>query len=176
LSGSFIRVTFESFDVEENTWGGGCWDELHVFDGTHVNAPLLGVFCGNTIPGPFSATNADGALTFKFVSDMSVTMAGWKALVECVPLNSTFDLQNTHFFSIFPNPSAGTFTVNFAATDAQDINIIVYNAQGRLVHNEFMKAPSINHHLSLEHLPSGLYVVKLNYNFGSKTQKIVINK
>ena len=88
-----VTVTFTSFLTESN------WDGLYVYDGNSVAAPLIpstnpagygalttpGAYWGNTIPGPFVASNTTGCLTFKFVSDPNVNNPGWIAEVSCNP-------------------------------------------------------------------------------------------
>jgi gliding motility-associated-like protein len=92
--GEIVTVTFTSFSTEAN------WDGLYVYDGNAVNPATLiastnpagnvpgglaGSYWGNTIPGPFTSTTADGCLTFVFRSDGSVTQAGWIANITCSP-------------------------------------------------------------------------------------------
>lgn len=93
VPGEIVTVTFTEFDTETN------WDGLYVFDGDTIGAPqiasnnpannvpggLPGSFWGNTIPGPFSSSSADGCLTFRFRSDGSVNFSGWIANVTCGP-------------------------------------------------------------------------------------------
>lgn len=85
VAGDIVTVTFSEFDIEEN------WDYLFVYDGLDGSAPLIATLTGNTLPGPFSATNIDGALTFNFVSDGSVNYPGWVALIECGPYTEPND-------------------------------------------------------------------------------------
>jgi Zn-dependent metalloprotease len=85
-----VRATFTNFVTEQN------FDFLYVYDGLNVGAPLLGAFTGSTLPPVLTATNADGALTFNFVSDKSVVYAGWNAILSCVvPLPAPIDLRIT---------------------------------------------------------------------------------
>ena len=76
--GGIIEVAFQSFDLESN------YDFLYIFDGTSTSATQIGQYTGNNSPGTVTATNAEGALTFRFTSDVSVTKAGWAAGVSCV--------------------------------------------------------------------------------------------
>src|SRR5690606_6022221 len=71
-AGDAITVTFTQFDLEFA-------DDLYVYDGPDVTSPLLGVFNGTTVPGPFTSSHTTGALTFVFDSDGSVTYEGWEA-------------------------------------------------------------------------------------------------
>ena len=80
-AGSNIIVDFETFDVEDDA---DCdYDWLKIYDGSSTSAPLIDVYCGTGSPGTIEATNDDGALTFEFHSDYSVTRAGWKAMISC---------------------------------------------------------------------------------------------
>ncbi len=76
-SGSFIRMTFNEFSVESS------YDYLYIYDGENTSATQIGTYTGNTSPGTVTATNAAGALTFRFTSDGSVTYPGWSASISC---------------------------------------------------------------------------------------------
>ena len=77
--GAYIEVTFQSFETENN------YDFLYVYDGTSTSAPQIGnQHSGNDSPGTVTATNAAGALTFRFTSDSSVNREGWAAHVRCL--------------------------------------------------------------------------------------------
>jgi PKD repeat protein len=77
-----VQVVFSVFDLEVNS---SCsYDWLKVYDGTSTSATLLGTWCGTNNPGTVIATNAVGALTFQFHSDVSVVGQGWVATLSCV--------------------------------------------------------------------------------------------
>jgi len=78
-AGDAVTATFVSFDLES------CCDDFYVYDGPNTASPLLGVFAGNTPPGPFTSSHASGALTFVFDSDSSITYSGWEANLTCAP-------------------------------------------------------------------------------------------
>lgn len=76
-----IEVSFWSFDVQSNS---GCtYDFLSVFDGSGISSPLIAKYCGTNSPGTVVATNAQGALTFQFHSNASITRPGWKGEISC---------------------------------------------------------------------------------------------
>ena len=75
--GGFIRVAFSQFNTESN------YDYLYIYDGTSTSATLIGQYSGTTSPGTLTATNAEGALTFRFTSDRNTNRAGWVATVSC---------------------------------------------------------------------------------------------
>ena len=92
--GEVVTVTFTAFDTEAT------WDGLYVYNGTGIvpanivasangaaNVPggIPGSYWGNTIPGPFTSSAADGCLTFVFRSDGAVQNPGWVANITCTP-------------------------------------------------------------------------------------------
>ena len=97
------------FSVEEST---GCKnDVLRVYNGSDITAPLIGKFCGSTLPQSILADNNDGALTFRFKTSIAVTSPGWIAKVTCVPTSSTKS-NATIDATLFPNPSHGLTYIN----------------------------------------------------------------
>lgn len=76
--GGILEATFLEFNTESG------YDHLYIFDGTSTNAPSLGQFNGSTSPGTVTATNSEGALTFRFTSDYSVNNSGWVASIHCI--------------------------------------------------------------------------------------------
>jgi hypothetical protein len=86
-----IQVTFNAFDLEQSTFSGTIYDSLIVYNGPDATFPVIGVYSGTTIPGPFVSSDPSGALTFHFSSDVSVTRAGWDADVVCI---STLDVPS----------------------------------------------------------------------------------
>ncbi|MEC4049151.1 T9SS type A sorting domain-containing protein [Flavobacterium sp. SUN046] len=97
-----VTVSFTSFDVESIS------DALYVYNGNSINAPQIpsnitstgGAFWGTTIPGPFTSTSPDGCLTFKFISDSSITKLGWVANVQCSPSPSCQIPYSLHITNI----------------------------------------------------------------------------
>jgi PKD repeat protein len=92
-SGSMIRFTFTSFTSEST------YDYLYIYNGTSTSDPLIGTYNGTTGPGTVTASNASGALTFHWTSDVSVVYAGWSATITCysttVPPVADFTASNT---------------------------------------------------------------------------------
>ena len=82
IPGEMVKVTFTQFDIEVIN------DQMKIYDGTSSQSDLIasanpnGAFWGNTIPGPFTATNPSGCLTFNFISSGTVTRLGWIANAE----------------------------------------------------------------------------------------------
>ncbi|BDX36698.1 hypothetical protein CYCD_00530 [Tenuifilaceae bacterium CYCD] len=77
-----VKVDFQSFNLESG------WDYLYVYDGVNTSSTSLGTYSGTSLPPSFIATNVDGALTFRFFTDVSVVRSGWEANVSCVDPNA----------------------------------------------------------------------------------------
>jgi hypothetical protein len=77
-SGGMLEAVFEEFLLENN------YDFLYIYDGSSTNAPQIGEYTGSNSPEVVTATNSDGALTFRFSSDYGVNMSGWAARVHCI--------------------------------------------------------------------------------------------
>src|SRR4051812_37245544 len=67
-NGGNIQVVFNSFAIENY------YDSLYIFNGPTVNSPLLGSYTASNSPG--TVTSAGSCLTFRFKSDVSVTLSG----------------------------------------------------------------------------------------------------
>jgi len=80
-SGNVIKAEFISFAVESN------YDWLKIYDGSSTSDELIGSYDSGNQPGTIIASNTQGALTFEFDSDYSVTKAGWEAEISCVEMN-----------------------------------------------------------------------------------------
>ncbi|MFP3859182.1 MAG: C25 family cysteine peptidase [Bacteroidales bacterium] len=80
-SGKVIKAEFLSFDVETN------FDSLKIYNGTSTSDKLIDTYDNENKPGTIYADNKQGALTFEFYSDSSVTKDGWEAEISCVEIN-----------------------------------------------------------------------------------------
>jgi len=73
--GASVQLTFLNFAVET------CCDYLQIYDGNSTSGPLIGQY--TALPPAITATNATGALTLRFFSDISITNTGFEAVVNC---------------------------------------------------------------------------------------------
>ncbi|MCF8367618.1 MAG: PKD domain-containing protein [Bacteroidales bacterium] len=100
-SGAQLEFLFTQFNVE---YQSSCsYDYLNIYDGENTSAPLIGQYCGTNSPGLVTSSNAAGALTFQWHSDVSVTGTGWTAAINCTtnPPSADFVASNTS-----PSPGA----------------------------------------------------------------------
>lgn len=79
--GAMMEITFNEFNTESG------WDKMYIYDGATSSSTLIGEYSGQNNPGTVTATNAQGALTFRFNSDSSVSGSGWNAHVYCTGIS-----------------------------------------------------------------------------------------
>ena len=72
--GDEIILDFTSYDIESG------WDFLYIHDGPSTASPLITTLTGT---GSTLVSSSSGCLTLQFVSDGSVTSAGWQAEISC---------------------------------------------------------------------------------------------
>ncbi|MBK9452604.1 MAG: T9SS type A sorting domain-containing protein [Bacteroidetes bacterium] len=86
-AGRCLRATFTSFSMNDTYFlcfgPNSCCDYLQVLNGPAQNSPALYNNC-TASPGTITSTDPSGCLTFRFVSDGSVQLAGWAATLSCV--------------------------------------------------------------------------------------------
>ncbi len=80
--GAKLRAIFTEFSVEPNTNCG--YDYLSIFNGPSMMDPLIGTFCGTSLPDTITSTSNVGSLTFLFHSDWQNTFPGWAATLKCM--------------------------------------------------------------------------------------------
>lgn len=76
--GDLVSLNFTSFNTEAFI------DELLIYDGNSIAAPLIGTYSGTAIPPQILATNPTGCLTAVFDADFSINYPGWAANVSCI--------------------------------------------------------------------------------------------
>lgn len=153
--GSKLKVVFNYFYSETN------WDGLMVYNGNSTAAPIIpsplavgsnavtapagsyrGLNVGAGLPGTFISTAVDGSLTFKFTSDVSLSYAGWDALVSCiiVPVITSFTptgvcVGNTPVVTLTGNNFSGATGVSF-----NGVPVAGFNAS-MIISNTSIKVP-----------------------------------
>ena len=121
--GAKIQVEFMSFSVESG------WDHLYIYDGASTSAAQIGDFTGSNSPGTVTATNNQGALTFKFTSDYSTVSSGWSAYVSCIglPLEVTANVEHDEIFigetnKLYALPTGGSNEYTYSWDPAENLD------------------------------------------------------
>lgn len=111
----------------------------------------------------------------------SVTLEGYEAvdgyaevidediLVPVIMMSTTTSIssQNAHSISLFPNPTSSAFSI---ISDVDIEYVIITDLSGRLVHKQLAGTSSIQ--LSIQELPSGLYLVRIVTEKGMTIKKL----
>ncbi len=83
--GEQLRATFTGFSMNDTYFlcfgPNNCCDYLQIFDGPTIQSTMI---YNNCTASPGTVTSSTGCLTFRFVSDGSVQLAGWNATLSCV--------------------------------------------------------------------------------------------
>lgn len=108
---SSVTLNFNLFDLELN------WDYLYIYDGATTNAPLIGIYTGNTNPGTISSSG--GSLLVEFRSDCATTNQGWDISYTSSQTPGTFtdSIEPSVSSNNPPNWATSNFNMNFTDTD-----------------------------------------------------------
>ena len=163
-AGDIVTVTFNTFGLEAG------FDYLTIYDGVGSAGTSFGQFDGNTIPGPFTATDSSGCLTFVFTSDGAVVDIGWDATITCAnPPVGISEATNNLGLSIYPNPNNGVFTLNIKA---KNVVVEIMNTQGQVVLTK--NNVNTNEQIDLSNNAKGIYFVTVTSNEAVTTQKVIV--
>jgi len=158
---SILEAVFEEFSLESD------YDYLYIYDGTSTNATLIGQYSGTNSPGIITATNAEGALTFRFTSDYGVNEPGWKATVKCVGDWSVPESKGDA--CVYPNPNNGRFNIKMTG----EVSYTLFNSIGqKVMSGNFTDETQID----AESLSQGIYFLQLNSGNGNMVEKLIIEK
>ena len=84
---------------------------------------------------------------------------------------SEFDLAD---FKVFPNPNKGEFTIKLHSNSSK-INIDVYDLRGRVIYkNNYANSGDFNEKINLNHIQSGVYILKVSDGLRKSTKKLVV--
>lgn len=79
--------------------------------------------------------------------------------------------------NIYPNPNNGTFTIDFALENTNDIATIeIYNTQGQMVYMKTVVVGYTSENLNWENAENGVYIVRIHSNDFIANKRIVISK
>ena len=162
IEGHKISVNFIEFSTEAN------YDYLYVYDGpTTSNATLIGRYDGTEGPGLVTASNSEGALTFRFTSDRGTTSFGWVATVNCIDDWSVPEDCRQSF--AYPNPNNGSFTIEING----EFGYQLVNSLGQRVLSGNAKGKT---QIDARGLNQGVYVLYLNGEQCQRVEKLIIEK
>ncbi|MEA2042846.1 MAG: C25 family cysteine peptidase [Bacteroidota bacterium] len=171
-SGKMIQAYFVDGAIIEGSTNNP-WDKLYAHDGLDISATQ---FEGSPFSnsdginiGTLTASNPDGAITFHFTSDYSVTKAGWEADISCVEPNGVHELSSE--IKLMPNPNTGNFTIDFGQQDVKENTVEIFTISGQLVHKAVTTDSTLNINMNTA---QGIYFVRISNENGIYNSKVII--
>ena len=120
-----------------------------------------------------------GDSTYTATSNGSYWAVATNALANQLTLYSDTiavnNIVNNLPFAIFPNPAINIATIRFGQT-IDNANIAVYDMAGRSVINKPINGSINTYKLNIQSLANGVYVLKINTNTSSYTDKLMVSK
>ena len=143
-----------------------------VLSGADFTDPALAAgFTSVAYRGAFGADDWTASWTNFNPDTASYTAGYWAVGLNEVKVN-TFDM------SVYPNPAANEFSVNFILKEQGDYTIQMSNLSGQIVYTEHTPLQKGFNalHLSSGNLPNGLYILKVSGANQIATRKVNILK
>jgi PKD repeat protein len=89
-------------------------------------------------------------------------------------LNNIMNIER--FMSVYPNPSTGIFNMRLADAQTQDVQVLVYDMLGKLVHKQTLKGNNLQaQELDLSGAPKGFYLLRVQSGEQVYSRKIQVN-
>jgi len=78
--------------------------------------------------------------------------------------------------TVFPNPNNGNFTLAFTSYNLSDVDVQIYNLQGKIVYNKRFESVSgsVEENIALQSIAAGVYYVRLTSSDQVVTRKLTI--
>lgn len=133
-----------------------------------VEGDYVDVFCNADISNKMMF--ADDNIFSKDSTNISDNFNEDISLIETKEKDAVNISEN---ISLYPNPTNGSFIIEFADKKDCTAEIIIYNISGKIV---FEKTNVSNDRIAVNicHLPKGVYIVQINRSKNTHTQKIFL--
>ena len=150
----------------------------------YTNDVLFGIYDGSAwselyddvMPQPF--TTAGGTDIVLGVSPYFVGTLGTYQLevnVSRSPASATADLKAGPALRVGPNPSPGGFDITLRLPEAKPVQLQVQDLHGRVLRQQALGThQALNHHLDLEQLPAGAYLLRFDLDGQQLQQRLIV--
>ncbi len=78
-------------------------------------------------------------------------------------------------FTIYPNPSTGTFNVRFATQLAENTEATVFDGIGRVIKTQTLEKGNQQFGIDLNNQPKGVYLIRFNQNGATYSKSVIID-
>lgn len=180
--GHFFNLdhTFEACDGDDCATSGDRVCDTPSLDIENYDCPAAGEIYSNCTGEPALTMNymdyVNDACMYMFTAGQAARMQAYYNTIASqfrsnVLANDDF-LQNQ--FSLYPNPSKGSFTIEFNEL-TNSYSVEVFDVTGKTIYeNNYDQAANLVQVINLDHPGSGVYFVNIKSDRGLVTKKLVI--
>jgi len=129
-----VRCIFNAFNTNQD------YDKLYIYNGADRNAPQFAgsPFSGTNLPGEFTASNAQGAITFYFKSNPIMAAPGWEADIFSTTISDLCcdpeaSVNSCGLYANYPNPFNPVTSISYQIPGAGPVRLMVFDVLGREV-------------------------------------------
>ncbi len=146
-----VIVTFSEFDLSSDG------DMFLVYDGIDENATLIGSYTGSLSDVVITATNIEGALTMKFISNETGENSGFLLDLSCTDPDGLDEWTET-LIALYPNPASDLINVkNYSGTN---IRLEIMNSLQQIVMSKEITYSKED--IDISKLRQGIYLFKID--------------
>ncbi|HXC05110.1 MAG TPA: T9SS type A sorting domain-containing protein, partial [Bacteroidia bacterium] len=132
----------------------------------------------STVPLSYQATDPDPLNGTSYYRLKQTDNNGIYNRFNVVSVN--FASEKNILFSVFPNPNAGAFTINFSGIENnKEVQIVIHDAMGRMVYSRLFHSASINdnqiHIAPANGLAKGIYECSLTAEGIRRKLVVIVN-
>ncbi len=116
----------------------------------------------------------------EFKVDLTSAMKGWLSnqTIHIKELTLTLEDNSLQGFRLWPNPTNNVFKIQFTNSDTNNVNIGLYDLQGRQILNTFKesKANIFTEEINIQNIASGIYLLTIQQGNKRITKKVMVSR
>ena len=149
------------------------------FENTALNATSLSWNFGETgaisnDPNPSHTYDEFGTYTIQLIASNQYCTPD--TIEQTINIVSVKEANSTYLASIAPNPNNGDFTLSIKGTQSKELSISIIDLTGKEFYNRTLNPinGSLDHNIDVRNIASGIYMLKIQSDTGSKILKVII--